>query len=227
MRSDTLVQLKWGLLVINKNDSVISGSLDPQGSLPFTLPSGRDVLIPVTKPVLVPSKVPNRWGYGKFKPIVLLDGEDLFAEIALVKMLQKDGWSAVWVDCWRSKFHLDMPGTPNGTITFDDLSKVPSLKPHLNAFREFSGGWDVLAWKDEKVLFCESKRTKKDKLKPNQFAWMEERLDEGARPSNFLIAEWSFPDDHKKKTSSKSQGQKMTVDRGGCDLPCFSGPNLT
>lgn len=54
----------------------------------------------------------------------------------------------------------------------------------------FSGCWDVLAWKGDRIIFAESKRSKRDKINKNQIRWLKVSLCYGLKPENFLVVEW-------------------------------------
>jgi hypothetical protein len=56
----------------------------------------------------------------------------------------------------------------------------------------YSGCWDVLAWKADKVLFAESKRVKKDSIRSTQTKWLESALKCGLSEKNFLVVQWDF-----------------------------------
>lgn len=86
----------------------------------LTLPSGKEVSIP-----LVNNLTFNRWTgrhvYNTFgcKPIVEYDGSWMFAELAIMKMVVKAGWSARWVEVYYLKkkepyYPVDWNDTPSG-----------------------------------------------------------------------------------------------------------------
>ena len=56
----------------------------------------------------------------------------------------------------------------------------------------YSGCWDVLGWKDDKIIFAESKRTKKDKIRSTQINWLSAGLKFGLKAEKFLIVEWDI-----------------------------------
>src|SRR5712664_137043 len=75
--------------------------IDP---LTLGLPSGDSVDVPRCRYCFVPwrgDSIADTFG-GK----VVLDfcGEPVFAELAILKSLQKMGWDGVWVDTYRNKF---------------------------------------------------------------------------------------------------------------------------
>jgi hypothetical protein len=55
-----------------------------------------------------------------------------------------------------------------------------------------SGAFDVLAWKEDSVLFAEAKHGGKDALRPSQISWVEAALDEGVPLESLLVVEWGF-----------------------------------
>lgn len=52
--------------------------------------------------------------------------------------------------------------------------------------------FDVLAWHGEQVVFCEAKRSGKDKLTNAQTRFIEGALACETPPSSLLIVEWSY-----------------------------------
>jgi hypothetical protein len=52
--------------------------------------------------------------------------------------------------------------------------------------------WDIVAWLNKEILFCESKRSGHDSIRDSQLAWLEAALNEGMGVSQFLIVEWSY-----------------------------------
>jgi len=156
----------------------------------FYLPSGERVLIPKTAVIL------NAWNgralvdtYGG-KAVLDHGGEPFFAELVILKTLCRDGWSGVWVDNYRKKFRAGMPGIEAPvTLPVDRQAILDKIRDKNGSM---SGCWDVLAWKDGKVLFVESKRSGKDQVRPSQIKWLASALAVGLVPSDFLLVEWSL-----------------------------------
>jgi hypothetical protein len=42
------------------------------------------------------------------KTIVNLNGEALFAELAILHLVENDGWDSLWVDTYRNRFLYSM-----------------------------------------------------------------------------------------------------------------------
>lgn len=64
-------------------------------------------------------------------------------------------------------------------------------KISLSNDNSFSGCWDVVAWKNDNIIFAESKRMKKDSIRKTQNNWLEAGLKNGLSESNFLVIQWN------------------------------------
>lgn len=183
----------------------------------LTLPSGKDVSIPLVNLTF------NRWigrhVYNTFgcKPVIEYDGRWMFAELAIMKMVEKAGWSARWVEVYyltkKEPYYLidwndaltgfhQTSVPPDSPFHIELMSKINKNSAIVNAktvkkkINPYSGCWDVLAWnKEGRTLFIESKHSKKDKIQDGQTRWLEAGLMTGLHEDNFLIVEWKFPDE--------------------------------
>src|SRR2546429_443447 len=139
------------------------------------LPSGRTVSIPalvIHFPPHDPDRLPPGTPYyqragtqlpGSYltKPLVVVDSQPLFGELAIARCLERDGWEAVWLDSYHSKkerlFWRDLP---DRSLPFD-LSRVQVAHEAYERIFIVNGGvggfFDVLAWKGSEVVFIEYK----------------------------------------------------------------------
>jgi hypothetical protein len=60
------------------------------------------------------------------------------------------------------------------------------------AVEEGAKPWDVFAWRDKDVLFCEAKRRSNDRIQKSQLRWLSGALSLGLPLSSFLIVEWTM-----------------------------------
>ena len=112
-----------------------------------------------------------------------LDGAAVYPEFAIVRRLEAAGWEAR-----RKNWHGAAFWTDIGT-----LARVPDsvLAVFDSVAREAgAGAWDILAWKDGRVLFIESKQYGSDKLTANQLRWLETALDAGLPLESFAVYEY-------------------------------------
>lgn len=160
------------------------------------LPSGRAVDAPRCHLNLtrwVGEEVPTYGG----KTILNYMGEPLYAELVVLRMLQNAGWTGVWVDTYRRTYRTGLPDEGKNTVAKDDVVDAPPFAQFPEAFTKFGGCWDIVAWKDEQIVFCECKRQKHDAIRDTQLTWLEDRLGEGANVDQFIIVEWSIESETK------------------------------
>src|SRR3954469_2569983 len=138
--------------------------IDPEAIL---LPSARTVLVPkaVAKFRLWTEEVRfSRYGN---KAVLEYGGEPMFAELVILRMFAKEGWSGVWVDGYRGKYW-------NGIDHPADLPE--SVRSKLDEIKDVAGGrggcFDVVVWRGEEMLFVEAKRAAKDRIRETQLRWI-------------------------------------------------------
>ena len=124
-------------------------------------------------------KVPN-------KPRLSFDGQVVYPEFILLRLLERAGWSGCWVNNWLGRLWRDI----------DVEVTLPPRQAEL--FRQIEvcaggrgGAWDVFAWHGDKVFFIESKQRTNDRLQSTQLAWLECGLEREVPLSSFLIVEWT------------------------------------
>ena len=83
---------------------------------------------------------PIQYTYGH-KEVLDMDGTPLFAELAYLRILKKDGWEGVWVDSFGKKFRNKMP------LEKSEGAKIPDDKIRLliklwKKVGKFKGTWD-------------------------------------------------------------------------------------
>jgi len=154
----------------------------------ISLPSGKSIAIRKYCVLLDAwSGPPIHDTYGG-KTVINLNGEALFAELVILRLVENDGWDGLWVDNYRNRFRYSMK-EESGT-----------LPPWVNArYEEIvaangskSGCWDLLAWRGDSVLFVECKRKGKDRIQSSQERWLGAALEVGVTADSFLICEWDL-----------------------------------
>ncbi len=187
--------------------SIERGTMDeyPEG----LYPTHTEVLVSSNKIIPIPAldlkfdrwvgdKIQNTFGG---KPIVNYEGKAMFAELAIMNMVLKAGWSSRWVETYGSSRSgplyftewLDAPLKSQIVRPLDDVFQLELLaKIAFVNENSFKGCWDVLAWSGERTLFIESKHYKKDSIRDSQIKWLLAGLSAGLKPTNFMVAEWDF-----------------------------------
>jgi hypothetical protein len=128
------------------------------------------------------------------KPLIEYNGSCVFAEIAILKMLKRDGWNGVWVSTYGGcNFLNTMPKSRK----FSKYSKdIPEEKKELLEKIWKTGKtracFDIFAWKKNEVIFCEAKRKSKDKLTLGQRKFIQAALACGIKNNQLTVVEWDF-----------------------------------
>lgn len=134
------------------------------------------------------------------KPQINYKNNSLFAEVAILKILQDNNFNAVWIETYAMKnkkpyyFNdwIDGKLTEQKSIILQD-EKIVSILDSISIINEtYAGCWDILCWKNEKIYFIDCKRKKKDFLRKTQIKWYQSALEFGLINDNFIIFEWDF-----------------------------------
>ncbi len=164
-------------------------TLTPTTTENLIVPSGRVIAVPKCIAQFQPwngKPISNTFGG---KAVLDYEGEPLFAELVVLRILEKEGWQGVWADSYRRKYRVGML----------DVSPVQLAEPQssfLHNIRQKAGRnggcWDVFAWRGEEYRFAELKRAKKDRIRNSQLRFLEAALDLRLTPANFLLVEWQI-----------------------------------
>jgi len=165
-------------------------SSHPSDKEEIILPSGRKVS--VVKYFLKFKEwkgkpIPNSYGN---KAVIDFNGEPVFAELAVLKLFQSNGWDGVWIDSYRRKFRVGLPDV------IDPIDLPTNKKDLFNSIKQKTGAsggcWDVFVWNNDQTLFIELKRSKKDRIQDSQKIWLETSLNYGLALDNFVLIEWNL-----------------------------------
>jgi hypothetical protein len=155
------------------------------GEVSLTLPSSRQVDVRRISMMLTlwTGELPHTMGG---KAILDLDGESLYAELVVLRLLQRSGWEGVWVN--GSTMRVDVFGRA------DPVRLPPGPRSVLDLITRENGAaagcWDVFAWREDEVAFVECK-SPTDRLRPSQLTWLEAALRAGVPEDAFALAEWA------------------------------------
>ena len=123
------------------------------------------------------------------KAVVEVDGEPLFAELAILRLLEADGWDGVWVDTYRRTFRRGLPGSPAAELPRQRRESFNAIVGENGGTR---GCWDVFAWRGDVEVFAEAKRRGRDRMRPNQHRWLASALRAGVPVDAFGVVEWDL-----------------------------------
>lgn len=133
------------------------------------------------------------------KPILNVSDRPMFAELAIMTHFLNSGWQTRWVETYGKKEPICLTEWKDDKyknqihVPFldDKISNILADIAKLNN-NSYSGCWDVVASKDDQIIFAESKRTKKDSIRSTQINWLTAGLKYGLQPNNFLVVQWDM-----------------------------------
>jgi hypothetical protein len=140
--------------------------------------------------------VPKSFASVHGKPPLQFEGEPVWAEFIVLRLLARAGWQRVWVKNWKGQAFwrdvmdpVELPADQAALFArIAQNSRDMRLETRKAAMGRWGGGcWDVFAWRGEEVLFVESKQHKQDCVRETQRIWLDSARAEGV--SGFAIIE--------------------------------------
>jgi hypothetical protein len=139
--------------------------------------------------------------------MIELDGEPVLAEIAVLRLLERDGWEGRWVNTVGgggevSKFLTRWDDVPrdeqrNRVIEAEEPRRLLG-RIAARAKKRYAGAWDVYAWRGDDVCFLQVKRgvpKPSDAVAAAQIDWMHTALllgDPRVTRDAFGVVSWEF-----------------------------------
>lgn len=152
------------------------------------LPSGKVVRIPKVNPLFkIWTGKPVTDTYGN-KLILSFNGKPAFAELAILRIFQDNGWCGVWIDTYANKYRTAY--WPKNEIELPSQQQQLLQEIYEKAGSN-KGSYDVFCWKEARFLFAESKIQGHDKIRDTQRRWLEASIECGLPLTSFLLVEWS------------------------------------
>ncbi|WP_415280816.1 hypothetical protein [Candidatus Nitrososphaera sp. FF02] len=165
----------------------------------ISLSDGKDVEVDFLRLAFPRTEQSIKNSYGG-KNLVSYKGDVMFAELAIRRKLIDAGWSAQWIsgNYYLEKW-IDEPFTKQekkplqelpcwNLLSQIDKQCVKLFSGHIP--NSCDGCWDVVAWKDDRILFVESKH--KDTITPSQEKWLAAALSAGLNLDDFIVVKWQY-----------------------------------
>lgn len=185
-----------------------------------------DLVIPLKTPISMPTgriinDVPGvfmrfpRWTGAPFVDdfarkaagMIELDGEHLLAELAVLRLLEKDGWTGRWVNTYSGKGEVwkyltewrDVPRQEQRNRVLEDPEPRQLLArvAQMNRPARYSGCWDTFAWRGSDFAFfaCKKAGPKPSTIRADQEDWLRSALyvgDERLTLASFCVVQWDY-----------------------------------
>lgn len=142
----------------------------------------------------------------KTAAMVDLEGEHLFAELAILRLLEREGWDGRWIHTtasgeitrylteWRDVSRQEQKSRP---IQHDGARALLYAIADRSGNR-YGGCWSLFAWRENSYAFFEAKRQnakEKESLKPAQAAWVRAALSlrqQLMTAKDFCLVQWEY-----------------------------------
>jgi hypothetical protein len=158
---------------------------------PLAVPVCRAVFSAYTAPT-------DLWTFGH-KALVEANGQPMFAELAILRAFEALGWEGRWVETyghwrrprywthWLAGKARDQEHVPIPPWVHERLQRIADAKGGSHG-----GCPDLVLWQADRLLFVESKRRGKDRIRPTQVRWLEAALGCGMRMEEYVVVEWEL-----------------------------------
>jgi hypothetical protein len=179
--------------------------------VPITLPAGRMIHDVAGVVMRFPrwSGPPFVDDFGKKAAAMIdLNGEHLFGELAVLRLLEAGGWNGRWVNTYSGGGEVwkyltewrDVPRAEQRTRPIED-SEPRQLLARIAGFnkpRRYRGCWDIFAWRGSEFAFLQCRRVTskvKDVVSKEQEEWLRSALYIGDRrisEQSFCFVQWDY-----------------------------------
>jgi hypothetical protein len=136
------------------------------------------------------------------KPLVTMNDQPCFGEIAILRSFETDGWEGRWID------NYPLPPTFRTAYWDESWNKLPRTSANrplpatvLEVYQRIcaeagdvkgGGAWDIIAWRGNEMAFVECKKLgSSDRIKAGQLGWLQAGLRIGIPCESFVFAEWT------------------------------------
>jgi hypothetical protein len=144
------------------------------------------------------------------KPLVLVEKQVAFPEIAILSFFKKMGWEGAWVDSQHRKFFDRMPNQSKGMSLVAHASQAVARIAQYNDNSRV-GCWDLVLWADRAVAFAAVVAVSPDpaaggsalsEVGEARTRWMAAAMKSGMSASQFVVVEWGY----RKVVARKKRG---------------------
>jgi hypothetical protein len=168
--------------------------LKPTGTIPIRISGDQTITLNKCTPAFRKwrgAPVPTFGG----KEILDINGSPAYAELAILRLLEKEGWNGVWVSAFGSPRFRKNIDDRTDIVSFNDSPAARIIHRLARERNGFGGTFDVAASNGQEMLFAEAKRAKRDQIKSTQVDWLRSALATGVPIASFLVVEWSLQPD--------------------------------
>ena len=125
------------------------------------------------------------------KPLVLVEKQAVFPELAVLAFFRRKGWEGAWVDASHRKFFDKMPNQSKGISLGAHASQVLArIAQYADNGR--AGCWDLVLWADRAVAFAAVISGEAGALGEARTRWLGAAVKSGMSAGQFAVVEWEY-----------------------------------
>lgn len=137
------------------------------------------------------------------RPLVLVDKQAVFPELAVLAFFRKKGWEGAWVDASHRKYFDRMPnqskGISLGAHANQMLARIAQYSDHGR-----EGCWDLVLWAERAVAFAAVVGSETGRSGPAgrhgtasllgeaRTRWLGAAVKSGMSAGQFAVVEWEY-----------------------------------
>jgi hypothetical protein len=134
------------------------------------------------------------------KPLVIVEKQAVFPELAVLAFFRRKGWDGAWVDASHRKFFDKMPnqskGISLGAHAAQVLARIAQYADNGRA-----GCWDLVLWAERAVAFAavigaeaagKTAESGKSPLGEARTRWLGAAVKSGMAAGQFAVVEWEY-----------------------------------
>lgn len=134
------------------------------------------------------------------RPLVLVEKQVAFPEIAVLSFFRKMGWEGAWVDAQHRKFFDRMPNQSKGMSLVAHASQAVARIAQYNDNNR-AGCWDIVLWAGRAIAFVavigvsparDPEGGSSSGLGEARTRWLAAAMKSGLSASQFVVVEWAY-----------------------------------
>jgi hypothetical protein len=155
------------------------------------LPSSRQVVsvpVYVRREILWTGEAPRGLGAIPYKRLYAFEGDPLYPELLVVRLLERAGWGAAWRKTWNGvSYWRDV----NETVEPGPLAM--SIVEQITRQAGYEGSWDIVAWRDRELRLLASRPAGGQRVSAYMADWLDAAMRMGVPAGCFAVVEHDAP----------------------------------
>jgi len=137
------------------------------------------------------------------KPLVLVEKQAVFPELAVLSFFRRKGWDGAWADLAHRKYFDRMPNQSKGiSLSSHATQAISRISQYSDDGR--LGCWDLVLWAERAVAFAAviampdagegagSRPAAAEALGEHRIRWLGAAVKSGMSAAQFAVVQWNY-----------------------------------